>query len=64
MDARQFHARMNAAAKAFRLAGGKNPRVRIDGETIEIVEAPVNSTDGDKAARTQSRIEERLGGSK
>lgn len=62
MDVRQFHARLNAAAKAFKLAGGKHPRVKVSGDTIEIVEAPPNSTDDDESAIAQAKIDARLGG--
>lgn len=62
MNARQFSAKLNAVAKAFRLAGGKHPFVRVDGEKIEIIERPPNSTDSDEAAKTQALIDERLGG--
>ena len=61
MDARQFHARMQAAAKAFRAAGGQHPFVRVSGETIEITERPPNSTNCEEAANNQARIEEGLG---
>lgn len=64
MKPREFHARMKAAATAFRLAGGRNPLVRVEGETIEIIEAPPNSTESDEGARTQALMDERLGGSK
>lgn len=59
MKARELHARMKAAATAFKLAGGRNPRVTIDGERVEIVEA--NSTNSDEAARNQALIDQRLG---
>lgn len=52
---------MQAAAAAFKAAGGKHPRVRVEGETIEIVEAPPNSTDSDEAAKTQALFKQRLG---
>jgi len=64
MKPREFHARMKAAATAFRLAGGRNPLVRVAGETIEIVEAPLNSTDSEEAARTQALIDGSLGSQK
>lgn len=63
-DTRAFHARMRAAAEAFRLAGGRNPRVRVEGEVIEIIEAGVNSTDSDEAARTQAKFRASLGDAK
>jgi len=61
MDARQFHARMQAAAKAFRAAGGRHPFVRVEGETIEITERPPNSTTSEEAGNNQARIDESLG---
>lgn len=64
MDARTLGARMRVAAEAFKVAGGKHPRIRVEGEVFEIVEAPPNSTDSDEAARTQAKFKERLGGSK
>lgn len=64
MNARQFSARMNAVAKAFRAAGGKHPFVRVEGEKIEIIERPPNSTDSDEAANTQALIDMRLGGNR
>lgn len=64
MDVRQFHARLNAAAKAFKLAGGKHPRVKVSGDTIEIIEAPPNSTDSDQSAIDHALIVDRLGASR
>jgi hypothetical protein len=64
VNARLFHARMRAAAEAFKAAGGKHPRIRVEGETIEIVEAPPNSTESDEAARTQALFNKRLGDAK
>lgn len=62
LTARQFAARVNAAAKAFKAAGGQHPFVRITGDTIEIVERPPGSTDEGKPARNQGRIDQFLGG--
>lgn len=62
LSARQFLARVNAATKAFKAAGGQHPCVRIKGDEIEIRERPPNLADDDKSARNQSRIDEHLGG--
>lgn len=64
LSARQFAARLNAAAKAFKAAGGTHPFVRIDGDRIEIVERPPGSTDEDRPAKNQSLLDARLGGKK
>lgn len=64
MDARTLQARWRYAAEAFKAAGGKHPRVRVEGETIEIVEAPPNSTDSDEGAKTQALFNQRLGDAK
>jgi hypothetical protein len=54
---------MNAAVRAFKLAGGKHPCVRVSGDTIEVFEKDPNSTNETKSARTHAKIEEQLGSS-
>ena len=62
MNARELHSRWKAAAAAFRLAGGRNPKIILEGDRMEIIEAP-NSTNLEEAARTQALIDQGLGGS-
>ena len=58
---RQFHARMQAAAKAFKMAGGRDPYVRVSGDVIEVFEKPANLSDGEDGARAQAKIDLALG---